>query len=259
MEFPVPEASPTFQRSIAERDRNIVLGTSIGALVPIGIVVSLLVEPMLSRLVITFLLAMLVAVTLAFFLRSRFIASFTTADLRIQPSGRSLSARAQRHADELVASGFALTNIVVLSDNADRVLTRPFALFRRVVDDQAAICGELGVSLVSRFDDHALVVTASHEVVKHPSILLQHEPDANVAEVSATHTAALSEIRSTFHVEPQIIDPISAFIEVERREQETLGSAKGMDTLHRSLVANSDPLQAESVRTWLREYSTLDV
>lgn len=197
------------------------------------------------------------ATGLALFFRSRFVASFSTAQLHIRPTGRSLSSRAQRNADDLTESGFGLSNVVAITDGDERVFTRPLALFERVNDSQVAICSELGVQMVSQFGDEALLVTASHEIVGHRSILVQSEPDATASEVAASHGAALAQIRSNFHIEPVLIDPETALLKVERREQETLLDSKGLGTLHRSLVAPGDPVGDEEVRGWLTEQSLL--
>ena len=244
--------------SIAERDRTIVLGVSIAMLVPIGAVSAFLFDTVLSVLAVTFIVGMVLATAIAFFLRSRFIASFSHARLTIAPTGRSLSSRAQRHADDLVASGFALTEVVVVADDIDRVFTRPLGLFRRVRDDQVAIGGELGVQMVSRYGEDALLVTASHDVVSHPGILVQLEPDANASEVAASHNAAISQLRSRFDLEPVPLSPSEGLLAIEQMEQSTLLERRGLDTLNRSLAATQDPMSSDSVMEWLGERSVLD-
>ena len=257
VEFPVPDESSTLRRSIAERDRILVLVLSVASLLPVAIVLGPLFESPLTRLLVTFVVCMAFATALALFFRSRFVSSFSSARLHVRPTGRSLSSRAQRNADDLSESGFGLSNVVAITDGDERVFTRPLALFERVNDHQVAICSELGVQMVSQFGDDALFVTASHEVVGHKSILVQSEPDATASEVAASHGATLAQIRSNFHIEPVLIDPVTALLQVERREQQTLVDAKGFGTLHRSLVAAGDPVGDEEVRGWLAEQSLL--
>ena len=258
MEFPVPDDSPVVRPSIAERDRSVVLGVSILLLVPIALLCALVFDMLLAIFVGTFIVGMVAATALAFCLRSRFIASFSRADLAVLQSGRSLTSRAQRHADDLVASGFALTEVVVVGDESGRVFTRPLGLFRRVQDDLVAIAGELGVQMVSRYGDGALLVTASHDVVEHHGILVQLEPDATTAEVAASHNAAISQLRSNFDLEPRPLTPSAGLLSIEQREQQTLRERRGLDTLNRALAASPDPMSFEAVREWLRGESVLD-
>lgn len=223
------------------------------ALVPLWISVAALTADPLARILVTFLLGMVVATGVAFFLRSRFIASFSQAELSVLSTGRTLTTRAQRHADDLVDNGFAIVDVVVIADADHRVFTRPLGLCRRTRDGQVAICGELGVQLVSKFASGGLFITASHDVVRHPAMLVQIDPDANAAEVAASHTAALSQIRSGFHIEPEPITPSAGLLELEKYEQATLRDASGLNTLQRSLTATGDPVGYEAVRAWLEE------
>lgn len=227
------------------------LVTAVIALVPLWVLASVITDEALARILISFVVGMGVATAIAYLLRSRFIASFSRSELSILPTGRSLTSRAQRHANDLVENGFALIGVVVIGDGENRVFTRPLGLCTRTRDGQAAICGELGVQLVSRFDHGGLCVTASHDVVRHPRMLVLVDPGANVAEVAASHTAALSQIRTGFHIEPEPLDPVAALLQIERYEQATLRDAKGLETTHRSLTAPGDPISNDLVRDWL--------
>ena len=243
--------------SIAERDRTIVLAVAIMSLLPIGLALASAFESLTTVFLTTFAVAMLLATGLAFFLRSRFISRFSRASLQVQPTGRSLSNRAQRHADDLLASGFALTDNVIIGD-ADHVFTRPLGLFWRTRDDQVAIAGELGVQMVSRYGGEAFLVTASHDVVSHPNILVQLEPDANAAEIAASHNAAISQLRSNFDIQPGPLTPVEALLQIEQCEQATLRERRGLDTLNQALVATPDPMSGEVVRAWLGKERALD-
>lgn len=257
MSLPIPDDEATLQRSIGERDRFIVLGGALLALIPIAFVVSPLVSTVFSRLVVIFVVAMLFAAGLAFALRHRFINKIRTAELHAVPTGRSLSSHAKGHADSLVANGFALTEIVVLSDGAGEVFTRPLALLTRTTDGQVALCGELGIQLISKIAPGALVVTASHDVVAHDSVLVSLEPQAQAPDLIARHDEIIAQLRSEFGVATSHVDPREAFIEIEKREQATLNAAAGLGTLNRALIASGEKLNEERVRGWLEDRSIL--
>lgn len=228
-------------------------------LVPIGLVLVPVFSSTLNWLLVTFVVGMAVATALAFFLRHRFIGAFSAADLAVRPTGRSLSSLAQRNSDALTGSGFALVEVVTITNGADTVFTKPLGLFRRVTDNQVAVCGELGVQLISQVGDDALIISASHDVVAHGSILAQIDATADAAQVIQTHDATLEQLRSSYGVTPTILEPAQALLEIEVREQSTLRNAEGLGTLNKSLIVPAGSLEEDAVHSWLVEQSLLPV
>ena len=253
----MPDQSPTQKRSIAERDRLIILGSAIVLLLPIFLALTPFVESGLTRLLATFIVGMAIATGIAFFLRHRFIGAFTASDLAVRPTTRSLSSLAQRNSDELTGNGFALVDVVTISNGADEVFTRPLGLFQRVSDEQVAACGELGVQLISRLSEEALVITASHDVVAHESILAHVDSTADLAEIIVAHDQGLERLRNEFGVVPMSTTPAEALLAIELCEQETLRNAEGLGTLNRSLIAPAGSPEDDAVHRWLVEHSLL--
>jgi len=180
----------------------------------------------------TFALSFALAAALAYGLRSRFMRAFVDSELAVRPTHRSLGKTAQRHANEFGSHGFALTDVVAVTDGGSRVLTRPLALSERPRDGQVAICSDLGTQLVSPLVGGSLLLTASHDVVRNDSVYAQRLTDATASELIAMHDAALSTIEERFI--DRGFDPRASVLAIERFEQQTLRDIGGMS--HRKLV-----------------------
>ncbi len=196
----------------------------------------------------TFALAFSLAAALAYGLRARFVRSFIDADLTVRSTHRSLSKKAQGYVHKLGHHGFALLDVVAVTDGSGRVLTRPLAVAERPHDSQVAICSDLGQQLVSPLVGESLLLTSSHDVVQNDKVYAQRLHNASASELVAMHDAAVSTIEER-HLDRDV-DPLANVLAIERYEQQTMRNVGGMN--HRKLVdVGLEPLA--TVGEWISD------
>lgn len=199
----------------------IVLLTSVFILLPVGATMRIIAQPglrLLSTLVLSFFLTYL----LTRLLRRNFLRTAAASEWTLRPTLRPPGRHCAVAVQKLTTAGFAVSQLVVVSNDDGQTMTRPMALMHRHQDGLTVTVHSLGSHAATLMAGGWWLVTSSTGVVRHPSILVQPAKKRDPLDVVRVHTAGLDLLAAKGLKAGDQPSPFDCALTMERMEQESL-------------------------------------
>lgn len=222
MEFPDPPEIGRHERSVAERHRILALVCAVGGLLPVGLVVSMVIDNPLLRLVVSFLVAYALLFGFVRLLRRRYLDIVSRGACVVRPTARQPRRSEGRVAHLLTTHGFSIVSTVVICTADGVVLTRPIIVLERRGDALTVDVGMTGATVTTLLDDDTWLRTTAAPSVSHARFRTNRVGMDDALAIVDAHTIELERLRTLRIAPAEQPGPLEVVAAIEELERETL-------------------------------------